>query len=230
MNVLVACEESQRVCIAFRAKGHNAFSCDIIDCSGGHPEWHIKQDVLPLLNGNCEFTTCDGKLHTVSGKWDLIIAHPPCTFLTVTGNRWFNVERYGEKAIQRHKDREEAIKFFMAFANADCAKIAIENPIGVMSKLFRKPNQIVHPYYFAESENDENCERKSTCLWLKGLNPLVYEIKYKPRIVEYNNGKGTDSPWHMNTMGLPSDERSKARSKTFPGIAQAMAEQWGGTV
>lgn len=230
MNVLVACEESQRVCVAFRAKGHNAFSCDIIDCSGGHPEWHIKQDVLPLLNGRCEFTTCDGKLHTVSGKWDLIIAHPPCTFLTVTGNRWFNVERYGEKAIQRHKDRDEAIKFFMAFANADCAKIAIENPIGVMSKLFRKPNQIVHPYYFAESENDENCERKSTCLWLKGLNPLVYEIKYKPRIVEYNNGKGTDSPWHMNTMGLPSDERSKARSKTFPGIAAAMAEQWGGTV
>ena len=216
--------------MAFRAKGHNAFSCDIIDCSGGHPEWHIKQDVLPLLNGRCEFTTCDGKLHTISGKWDLIIAHPPCTFLTVTGNRWFNVERYGEKAIQRHKDREEAIKFFMAFANADCAKIAIENPIGVMSKLFRKPNQIVHPYYFAESENDENCERKSTCLWLKGLNPLVYEIKYKPRIVEYNNGKGTDSPWHMNTMGLPSDERSKARSKTFPGIAAAMAEQWGGTV
>ena len=227
MKVLVACEESQRVCVAFRERGHEAYSCDIIDCSGGHPEWHIKQDVLPLLNGRCEFTTCDGKLHTVSGKWDLIIAHPPCTFLTVTGNRRFNVERYGEKAIQRHKDRDEAIKFFIAFANADCAKIAIENPIGVMSKLFRKPNQIVHPYYFAESENDENCERKSTCLWLKGLNPLVYEIKYKPRIVEYNNGKGTDSPWHMNTMGLPSDERSRERSKTFPGIAQAMAEQWG---
>ena len=229
-RLLVCCEEAQRVCAAFRERGWEAYSCDIQECSGGYPEFHICADVIPLVNGNCTFKTMDSVEHTIEGKWDLLIAHPPCTYLTVTGNRWFNVERYGEKAIQRHKDREEAIKFFMAFANADCAKIAIENPIGVMSKLFRKPNQIVHPYYFAESENDENCERKSTCLWLKALNPLVYEIKYKPRIVEYNNGKGTDSPWHMNTMGLPSDERSKARSKTFPGIAAAMAEQWGGTV
>lgn len=227
MRVLVACEESQAVCNAFRAKGHEAYSCDIIECSGGHPEWHIRGDVLPLLNGFCEFETTDGTKHSVCGKWDMIIAFPPCTYLTVTGNRWFNVERYGEKAIQRHKDRADAIKFFMAFANADCPRIAIENPIGVMSKHFRKPNQIVHPYFFAESEDDENCERKSTCLWLKGLKPLKYEKKFQPRVIQYKNGKGTDSPWHVNTMSLPHEERAKMRSKTFPGIAKAMAEQWG---
>lgn len=231
MKVLCACEESQAVCKAFRAIGHNAYSCDIIECSGGHPEWHIQADVLPLLNGNCGFWTCDknkvAHWHELKGKWDMIIAFPPCTYLTVTGNRWFNIERYGEKAIQRHRDREKAIEFFMAFANADCPRIAIENPIGVMSRHFRKPDQIVHPYYFAESEDDENCERKSTCLWLKGLKPLEYEIKHKPRVVEYKNGKGTDSPWHVNTMSLPSDERAKLRSKTFPGIAKAMSEQWG---
>jgi hypothetical protein len=241
MKVLVACEESQAVTIELRKLGHEAYSCDIIECSGGHPEWHIKQDVLQILNPGIQleglsheyygikpFETMDGVKHFVPGKWNMIIAFPPCTYLTVTGNRWFNVERYGEKAIQRHKERAEAIKFFMAFANADCARIAIENPIGVMSRHFRKPDQIVHPYYFAESEDDENCERKSTCLWLKGLKPLEYEIKYKPRVVEYKNGKGTDSPWHMNTMGLPHEERAKMRSKTFPGIAKAMAEQWGG--
>ena len=227
MKVLVACEESQAVCKAFREKGHEAYSCDIIDCSGGHPEWHIKEDVLCLLNGNCGFYTCDGEEHFVSGEWDMIIAFPPCTYLTVTGNRWFNVERYGEKAIQRQKDREEAIKFFMAFANAECDRIAIENPIGTMSTAFRKPDQIIHPYYFAETEGDENCERKATCLWLRGLKPLEYEIKYSPRVVKYKNGKGTDSPWHIDTMRLPPAERAKARSKTFHGIAKAMAEQWG---
>ena len=247
MKVLVACEESQAVTKEFRRLGHEAYSCDIIECSGGHPEWHIQDDVLKILNpSSCEvltgnsydgnfrvwtgitFKTMDGTLHIIEGKWDLIIAFPPCTYLTVTGNRWFNIERYGEKAIQRHKDREEAIEFFMAFANADCPLIVIENPIGVMSRHFRKPDQIVHPYYFAESEGDENCERKSTCLWLKCVKPLKYEIRYNPRVVEYKNGKGTDSPWHMDTMGLPHEERAKMRSKTFPGIAKAMAEQWGG--
>ena len=133
MRVLVACEESQRVCIAFREKGHEAYSCDIIDCSGGHPEWHIQQDVLPLLNGNCEFKTNDGQIHKVNGKWDLIIAHPPCTYLTVTGNRWFNVDKYGEQAIQRLKERKTAIEFFMSFANAECDSICIENPVGILS-------------------------------------------------------------------------------------------------
>lgn len=229
MRVLIACEESQAVCKAFREKGHEAYSCDIIECSGGHPEWHIQGDALPLLNrednGNngwhdLYFSTMDGKDHRIE-RWDMIIAFPPCTFLTVTGNRWFNVQKYGEKAIQRQKDREEAIEFFMSFANADCERIAIENPVGVMSTAFRKPNQIIHPYMFGDPE------RKGTCLWLKGLPELKPTNIVAPNIIAYKNGKGTDSPWHMNTMGLPKEERSKMRSKTFPGIAEAMADQWG---
>jgi hypothetical protein len=235
VKVLVACEESQRVCIAFREKGHEAYSCDIIECSGGHPEWHIQSDVIEVLNpttkfdfnNTIEFETMDGEYHIIDDKWDLIIAHPPCTYLTVTGNRWFNVERYGEKALKRIADREEAAEFFIKIANASCDKIAIENPIGYMSTYYRKPEQIIHPYYFAESQDDVNCERKATCLWLKGLEPLKYEIRFEPRVVHYKNGKGTDSPWHIDTMSLPPAERAKARSKTFPGIAKAMAEQWG---
>lgn len=227
MKVLVACEESQRVCKAFRDKGHEAYSCDIVECSGGHPEWHIQGDVLPLLNGDCGFKTADGIAHRISGKWDMIIAHPPCTYLTVTGNRWFNVGRYGRKALKRIAEREEAVTFFMEFVNAKCDKIAIENPIGYMSTSYRKPDQIIHPYYFAKNQDDVNCERKATCLWLKGLKPLTYKIKFDPKIVRYKNGKGTDSPWHINTMSLPPYERARARSKTFPGIAKAMADQWG---
>lgn len=146
MRILVACEESQAVASEFRRLGHEAYSCDIIECSGGHPEWHIMQDVLPLLNGNCEFKTIDSVTHRIDGRWDMIVAFPPCTYLTVTGNRWFNVERYGEKALQRIKDRKEAIQFFMKFANADCDRIAIENPVGIMSSEWRKPNQIVNPF------------------------------------------------------------------------------------
>lgn len=205
-KILVACEESQAVTIEFRKLGFEAYSCDILPCSGGHPEWHLQQDVTELLKQN----------------WDLIIAFPPCTFLTVTGNRWFNIERYGEKAIKRHEDRREAIDFFMMFANADCDKIAIENPVGVMSSEWRKPDQIIHPYYFGDPE------RKSTCLWLKGLPNLIHkkECHVNHHIIKYKNGKGTDSKWHMETMNLPAKERSVARSKTFPGIAKAMAEQW----
>lgn len=220
MKVLVACEESQRVCTEFRKKGHEAYSCDIIDQSGGYPEWHIMQDVLPLLNGYCKFTTRDGKKHIISGQWDMIIAFPPCTYLTVTGNRWFNVERYGEKAIKRHKDRKNAIDFFMAFANSDCEKIAIENPVGVMSSEWRKPDQIIHPYMFGDPA------RKATCLWLKGLEKLEPTNIVDPIIIRYKNGKGTDNPWHMNTISLEPKERAKVRSKTFPGIAKAMASQW----
>jgi hypothetical protein len=227
MKILVACEESQVVCSAFRARGHEAYSCDIIECSGGHPEWHIMDDVLPLLNGRCDFRTMDGELHIVDGKWDMIIAFPPCTFLTNTGNRWFDVVKYMYVAQQRWLDRCKAIVFFLRIALADCDKIVVENPIGCMNTLYRKPDQIIHPYYFAESEDDENCERKSTCFWLKGVQPLKYKIKHKPRVIDYKNGKGTDSPWHMNTMSLPPDERSRARSKTYNGVGKAMAEQWG---
>ena len=221
MNVLVACEESQRVCIAFRERGHNAFSCDIEPCSGGHPEWHIMQDVIPLLNGRCGFKTMDGIDHLIDGKWDLIIAFPPCTYLTVTGNRWFNIDRYGEKAIQRHKDRKDAIDFFMAFANADCEKIAIENPVGIMSSEWRKPNQIINPWQFGDAFE------KKTCLWLKGLPELTPTniVEIPPR-KKFDSGKTMPS-WYAEAWHLPKEERAKLRSKTFPGIAKAMAEQWG---
>ena len=166
MKILVACEESQAVTIELRKLGHEAYSNDIIPCSGGHPEWHIRWDAMALINGNCTFLTEDWSMHTINGKWDMIIAFPPCTYLTVTGNRWFNVDRYGEAAVQRHRDREDAIKFFMAFANADCDKIAIENPVGIMSSTWRKPNQIINPYEFGDPFE------KKTCLWLKGLPEL----------------------------------------------------------
>lgn len=223
MRILVACEESQRVTTELRNLGHEAYSCDIQPCSGGHKEWHIQQNVLPLLDGHCSFRTMDGLAHTIDTKWDLIIAHPPCTYLTVTGNRWFNEERYGDKARKRKQDREEAIQFFMAFANADCERIAIENPVGVMSTHFRKPDQTVHPYMFGDPE------RKATCFWLKGLPLLQPTNVVEPVVIQFKNGKGTDSPWHLNTISLPPAERSKARSKTFPGMARAMAEQWAGS-
>ena len=221
MKVLVACEESQRVTKEFRRLGHEAYSCDILACSGGFPEWHIMGDVIPLLSGDCKFHTHDGSAHEIRGPWDMVIAFPPCTYLTVTGNRWFNVSRYGEKAIQRYKDREEAANFFMQFVNCNSPKIAIENPIGHMSTAFQKPTQIIQPYMFGDPA------RKATCLWLKGLPKLTPTNIVEPEIIHYKNGSGTDNPWHMETMKLPPNERAKARSKTFPGIAKAMAEQWG---
>ena len=165
MKVLVACEESQRVGAAFREEGHNTVSCDILPCSGGHPEWHIIGDVLPLLNGNCEFVTMDDVIHRIDGKWDLIIAHPPCTYLTLAGNKWFKPE-FSDRFPYRQKQRKEAVDFFMAIANADCDRIAIENPVGVMSSQWRKPDQYIEPYMFGDPE------KKKTGLWLKGL-PLL---------------------------------------------------------
>lgn len=219
MKVLVACEESQEVCKAFRERGHEAYSCDIQDCSGGHPEWHIKGDCLPLLNGNCSFITEGGEHVTIDGRWDLIIAHPPCTYLSVAGNSWFDIEKYGDKARQRYRDRYEAIVFFMRFVLADCEKIAIENPVGVMNTAYKKPDCIVHPYFFGDDA------KKKTCFWLKGLKPLEATEIIEPTTVV--TGKKTDSPWHAYTWGLPKQERAKVRSKTWPGIARAMAEQWG---
>lgn len=226
MRVLVACEESQAVCIAFRERGHEAYSCDLQECSGGHPEWHIKGDCLPLLDGNCAFTTVRGVQVTISGKWDLIIAHPPCTYLTVTGNRWFNVDKYGDKAIQRLKDREEAVKFFMEFINADCPKIAVENPIGYISTHYRKPDQIIQPYQFGHSA------RKATCLWLKGLPKLRPTNIVDPGEIKpggYSVGASANYARDENGKILAwNDPRTaKLRSKTFLGIAKAMAEQWG---
>lgn len=221
MKILIACEESQRVCCAFHAKGHEAYSCDVVDCSGGHPEWHIKSDVLPILNGNFIFTTCDNTKHFLFGKWDMIIAFPPCTYLTVTGNRWFNVERYGEKALQRIEEREKAIDFFFRLANADCDKICVENPVGIISTRWRKPDQIIQPYMFGDSAE------KKTCLWLKGLPKLIStDVVEPPPRKQFKSGK-TMPEWYADAWKLPKEERSKLRSKTFAGIAKAMAEQWG---
>lgn len=223
MKVLVACEESQRVCKSFREKGHEAYSCDILKSSGGFPQFHIKGDVIPILNGNCIFYTEDHRIHYIEGNWDLIIAHPPCTYLTVTGNRWFNIEKYGEKAIQRNKYKIQAIEFFMKIVNAECNKIAIENPIGFMNTFYRKPDQIIQPYMFGDPYE------KRTCLWLKNLNLLLPDnIVTVPERTKFNSGK-TMPKWYADLWKLSKEERAKERSKTFPGIARAMAEQWGET-
>lgn len=226
MNVLVACEESQRVCTAFREKGHNAFSCDILPCSGGHPEWHIMDDVLSILNpyelpfggSVIEFRTMDGMDYVIE-KWDLIIAHPPCTYLTLAGNKWFKPE-FADRFPDRQKQRKEAVDFFMAIANADCDKIAIENPVGVMSSQWRKPDQYIEPFMFGDPE------KKKTGLWLKGL-PLLKPTNIVEPLIIYCKSGANEPRWHMETMHLPKEERSRVCSQTFPGIARAFAEQWG---
>ena len=235
MNILVACEESQRVCKAFRDKGHTAFSCDIINASGGFPEWHIKQDVIPLLNGNCKFITCDGVEHEIKGKWDMIIAFPPCTHLAVSGARHFEKKRADGR-------QREGIEFFCKFLNADCEKIVIENPVGIISgnyikthypelceefRLPRKPTQIIQPWMFGDVFN------KKTCFWIKGVKPLVPVFTEAPKELEFvewvdKTGKKKRQPkWYYNALKLSPEERAKERRKTFEGVALAMAEQWG---
>ena len=228
MNILIACEESQEVCKAFRKRGHTAWSCDIEPCSGGHEEWHIQSDVLPYLNGNCDFTTADGAKHHQQGKWDLIVAHPPCTYLTVSGNRWFNVERYGDKAIQRIAERERAAEFFMRFVNADCDRIAIENPIGYMNSHYRKPDQTIQPYMFGHPVG------KSTCLWLKNLPQLKPTNIVEPERIHSKGRTGgySGASWYATDedgkiLSWNDPRTAKIRSKTYHGIAEAIAEQWG---
>lgn len=226
MRVLIACEESQAVCKAFRELGHEAYSCDLQDCSGGHPEWHILGDCLPILGGCCEVQTMDKISHEIPGKWDLIIAHPPCTYLTVAGNRWFNAERYGDKAIQRERERMKAIEFFMRFVEADCDKIAIENPVGIISTVYRKPDQIIQPYEYGHHA------RKATCLWLKGLPKLTPTNIVDPgeilnggySVGAHADGRSDSGKW----LRYSDPELAKIRSRTFSGIAKAMSEQWGG--
>mgnify|MGYP000999254425 CR=1 FL=1 len=227
MKILVACEESQAVTIELRKLGHEAYSCDIEPCSGGHPEWHLQKDVSNILNGISKFKTSDGAEHWIAGRWEMIIAHPPCTYLTVAGNRWFNVEKYGEKAIKRIQNRQSAIDFFMMFVNTDCEKVAIENPIGIISTVYRKPDQIIQPYMFGDKA------RKGTCLWLKGLPKLIPtnivdmgEIKPGGYSVGANADAARDENGKIIAWNDP--RTAKLRSKTFPGIAKAMAEQWGG--
>ena len=186
MRILIACEESQAVCTEMRHLGHEAYSCDIIPCSGGHPEWHLQVDALELLKM----------------QWDMIIAFPPCTNLAVSGARYF-------KEKQEDGRQQASIEFFMKFANADCKRIAIENPVGIMSTRYRKPDQIIQPWQFGHGET------KATCLWLKGLPKL------KPTDIVTGREQRI---WKMP----PGPERAKIRRKTYPGIARAMAEQWAG--
>lgn len=235
MNVLIACEESQEVCKAFRERGHRAFSCDIQEPSGGHPEWHIHGDCLPLINGRCEFETMDGKRHKQPNKWDLLIAHPPCTYLSNVSNRAFSLSHASpEDVVERWRKRAEAAVFFMMFVSADCEKVCIENPVGFMNSAYKKADCIIHPYYFARSTEDkENYCQKRTCLWLKGLKPLERtNILPKPEplyICQGEKTKGKHIGWceGMRNISGGQTERAKARSKTFTGVARAMAEQWG---
>jgi len=209
INVLLACEESQECCKAFRKLGFNAYSCDTQDCSGGFPMWHIRDDVRNVLKG----------------KWHLIIAFPPCTYLSDIGNRWFAPEynqqldlfkgKYG-----RHEKRKEAFEFFMEIYNTDCMYMAVENPKGIVNTWFRKPDQIIHPYYFGDPE------RKRTCLWLRNLPKLERTSKMNPPEAKYHTSTRNKPVYFTESLG----SQAKKRSKTFPGIAKAMAQQWGNYV
>lgn len=220
MNILVACEESQAVTIELRKLGHRAFSCDIIECSGGHPEWHIVQDVLPLLDGRCAFKTMDGQAHEVVDRWDLIIAHPPCTYLSNAGARWLYAG--GKLNEERYQKGLTAKQFFLRFYNADCEKIAIENP--VPSSIYELPEytQTTQPYEHGDPWS------KKTCLWLKGLQPLKptnIAADHKP-YCSSGSYSGSHDPKYKGASRKGGS--AKSRSKTFPGIAKAMAEQWAG--
>ena len=209
MKILVACEESQRVCLAFRNKGHEAYSADIQDCSGGYPEYHIKGDVLKILDNPTEFITQDKEYHYIN-KWDMIIAHPPCTYLSLAGNR--SLYKNGTLNSERYHKGIKAAEFFNMFYNANCEKICVENPLANSVFGLPKYTQIIHPYYFGEPF------KKRTCLWLKGLPPLQ-----KTSNLTANEAQATiDSVWFNR-----GSNRQKNRSKTFVCIAEAMAEQWG---
>lgn len=233
MKVLIACEESQEVCKAFREKGHTAYSCDIMDCSGNHPEWHVRQNVLKIMNGG-QFRTMDGMNHYVS-SWDMIIGFPPCTHLAVSGAAWFEKKRADGR-------QREGIEFFCKFLNAECEKVVIENPVGIISgdyipkwfpdlaekyKLPIKPTQIIHPWMFGDNYS------KSTCLWEKGVKPLEPIVTEQPELewfewIDGKTGKKKRQPkWFADAWKLSAEDRARVRSKTFPGVAKAMAEQWG---
>lgn len=212
MKVLIACEESQRVCMAFRKRGHEAYSADILEPSGGHPEWHIMGDVLPIINGNCSFDTMDGKQHTIDGKWDLLIAHPPCTYISNAGARFLYAGGAGVLNEERLRKGIQATHFFLRFLYADCERIAVENPTPSTVYCLPKYSQAIQPWQFGHPF------QKKTCLWLKGLPNLQ-----PTKITEERQSSKVAGNW-FNKGGK---DRQRNRSKTFEGIAEAMAEQWG---
>lgn len=234
MNILIACEESQTVCAAFRELGFNAYSCDLVECSGGHPEWHLLGDALDVIRNNGGVAQNGGRVFV--DKWDLMIAHPPCTYLTSSGAQWFyhpddkglpiEDRRPHPKFPHRKQDQDAGAEFFMALYNADIPYIAVENPVGVMSTRFRKPDQIVQPFMFG------NAARKTTCLWLKGL-PLLQptDVVDEGETLTFKSGKRMQK-WISDalTNTKTAEERRRLRSKTFEGMAQAMASQWGNFV
>lgn len=203
MKILVGCEESQAVTIELRKLGHDAFSCDLLPCSGGHPEWHFQQDIFEVINKG----------------WDMLICFPPCTDLAVSGARHF------ERKIA-DGSQKKSINFFMALVNCGIEKIAVENPIGIMSKIYRKPDQIIQPYHFGDKA------QKSTCLWLKNLPKLTpTEIVDKGEFFEFTSKKGEKKRmpmWYYKALrdAKTPEQRRTLRSKTFDGIAKAMANQW----
>lgn len=231
LKILVACEESQAVCKEFRRLGHIAYSCDLLQCSGGHPEWHFNCDVLQVI-ANHGGKLQNGKEAYIDGEWDLMVAHPPCTYLAVSGAQWYyhpddkhlptEQRRPHPKFPNRAKDREDGIAFFLALANAPIEHIAIENPVGIMSRRWRKPDQSIQPWMFGDEAS------KLTCLWLKNLPPL-HETKvvgHGERVV-LSSGR-TLPKWYSDALckAKTSEERRTLRSKTFPGFAKAIAEQW----
>jgi len=199
MKILIACEESQAVCKAFREKGHEAYSCDILPCSGGHPEWHIQKDVFEVI---------------ASEKWDMMIAFPPCTFLTVTANRVFlnNPKRW--------QSRLDAVNFVYKLMNCGIERICIENPKGVLSSHIRKPDQYIQPYEHGHAES------KMTGLWLKNLPLIVPTEIVKPVWVIAKTSGKRHSPTHFHNPSTGNPENAKLRSKTYEGIAKAFANQW----
>lgn len=235
LNILIACEESQAVCRAFRELGHNAYSCDLFDCSGTmfgtdladpHPEWHFNHDVTTVLDKS-DLTLQNGEQAVIDGDWDIMIGHPPCTFLAVSGAKWLYDPNDKSKPHpnfpNRRKDQEDGANFFMFLANAKVKRIAIENPIGIMSTRWRKPDQTIQPYMFGDPYS------KYTCLWLKNLRPLHPSNPTDDHGERIYFGSGKSQPkWYSDglTKTKSKEERQKWRSKTFPGIARAIAEQW----
>lgn len=232
MRVLVACEESQTVCKAFRARGHEAYSCDIQEPSGGHPEWHIQGDVLPILNPNqissmfygIIFRTADGDAHEIRNGWDLIIAHPPCTYMSKAGARWM-YPKAGNIDKNRYEKAMNAKEFFLKIYNADCKHIAVENPVPLKCVGLPKCSQKIQPYEFNIYGNHPYS--KMTLLWLKNLPPLIKTTpNEKPKSTWMPSNTGSFSRGGGGGRGIAHN--AKTASKTFSGIAKAMAEQWGG--